>query len=411
MDIQKILQRVPLLSGLAPEALASISTLFEEETHPAEARIIEEGAPGDSMFILVSGRVKITKNAGDDSEVLITKLAAGSYFGEVALIENKPRSANVITDVESTVLRLKKSAFDSMLNENADFAISFYRNCLNETMARMRETATNLTVSQNVLSKKSSRLDKIDEDLSDAAAIQDYFLSKEQLQDESLLMQGIKQSYIYRPYLEVGGDFLNITRLAENRYGIIIADVMGHGISAAMATGVLRSAFSIFSKEVGSDPAELMFRMNNHMYEIFPSLFTTSYYAVIDRDASEVKMTKAGHMHPLIWKAEQNGLMRIDPPGPGLGIMAQLKFTETRIPISKGDKILFYTDGIIEQKGDDGEMYSHERLERKFEEYCLEEREHIIQDLFQDLEQFKGKCEFQDDVTFLLLEFSTMMPL
>ncbi len=405
MDVHKILQRVPLLSGLAPEALISISTLFEEENHPAEARIIEEGAPGDSMFILVSGRVKITKNAGDDSEVLITKLEAGSYFGEVALIENTPRSANVITDIESTVLRLKKSAFDTMLSENSDFAISFYRNCLNETMARMRETATNLTVSQNVLSKKSSRLEKIDADLSDAAAIQDYFLSKEQLQDESLLMKGIKQSYIYRPYLEVGGDFLNITKLSDSKYGIIIADVMGHGISAAMATGVLRSAFSIFSKEVGDDPAELMFRMNNHMYEIFPSLFTTSYYAVIDRDASEVRMTKAGHMHPLIWKAANHDLHKIDPPGPGLGIMAQLKFTEVRIPIEKGDKILFYTDGVIEQKGVSGEMYTHERLEKKFKGYCSDEREHIIQNLFSDLEKFKGKCEFQDDVTFLLLEF------
>ena len=110
-------------------------------------------------------------------------------------------------------------------------------------------------------------------------------------------------------------------------------------------------------------------------------------------------------MHPLIWKGENDDLLKIDPPGPGLGIMAQLKFTEVRVNIEEGDKILFYTDGIIEQKGVSGEMYTHERLEKKFKSYCLDDRKHVVQDLFDDLEKFKGKCDFQDDVTLLLLEF------
>jgi serine phosphatase RsbU (regulator of sigma subunit) len=405
MNIEKILKRIPIFSGLSSEALKSMTPLFEEEKHPAESRIIEEGTPGSSMFILASGRVKVTKTAGDQSEVLITKLSEGSYFGEVALIDNQLRSANVTTDIDSVVLRLRKSSFDKMLKENKDFAVVFYKNCLNETITRMRETATNLTVSQNVLSKKSTRLDEIDADLSDAKAIQDYFLSKDQLQDESLLIQGIKQSYIYRPYFEVGGDFLNIAKLDDSTYGIIIADVMGHGISAAMATGVIRSAFTIFSKEIGNNPAELMGKMNNHMYEIFPSLFATSYYAIVDQKASQVRMTKAGHMHPLIWKEKQKDLAKIDPPGPGLGILANVKFNEVKIEVDKGDKILFFTDGIIEQKNGEGDMYTHERLEEKFKTYCSENKKHIVKDIFDDLDTFKDTCEFQDDITLMLLEF------
>jgi len=405
MDIEEILKRIPIFSGLDSEALSSMTTLFEEEHHPAESRIIEEGTPGSSMFILASGRVKVTKNAGDNSEVLITKLSEGSYFGEVALIDNQVRSANVTTDVDSVVLRLRKSAFDKMLRDNKEFAVVFYKNCLNETITRMRETATNLTVSQNVLSKKTTRLEEIDADLSDAKAIQDYFLSKDQLQDESLLIKGIRQSYIYRPYFEVGGDFLNIAKLDDTTYGIIIADVMGHGISAAMATGVIRSAFTIFSKEIGHDPAELMGRMNNHMYEIFPSLFATSYYAIVDQKASQVRMTKAGHMHPLIWKEQQQDLTKIDPPGPGLGILANVKFNEVKIDVDKGDKILFFTDGIIEQKNTQGDMYTHTRLEETYKDFCGIKKDHIVQEIFSDLERFKGTCEFQDDVTLMLLEF------
>jgi addiction module HigA family antidote len=77
-----------------------------------------------------------------------------------------------------------------------------------------------------------------------------------------------------------------------------------------MATGVIRSAFTIFSKEIGNNPAELMGKMNNHMYEIFPSLFATSYYASVDQKASQVRMTKAGHMHPLIWNEKQKDLAK-----------------------------------------------------------------------------------------------------
>jgi serine phosphatase RsbU (regulator of sigma subunit) len=405
MNIQEILKSVPLFNGLPDQAVSKISDLLEEEAHPAEARIIEEGAPGDSMFILVSGRVKITKYAGDGSEVLITKLKEGSYFGEVSLIDNQPRSANVITDTESVVLRLKKSVFEKMLIQNSAVAVGFYKNCLNETIARMRETASNLTVSQNVLTQKSSRLDQIDADLSDAAAIQDYFLSKEQLQDEGFLDIGIRHSYIYEPCLEVGGDFLNIAKLDDGSYGLIIADVMGHGISAAMATGVLRSAFSIFSKQYGGCPSELVHHMNNHMHEIFPSLFTTAYYALIDPAASEVRLSKAGHAHPLLWKSTQNALEKIELPGPGLGIRANMKYTDKTVPVDKGDKMLFFTDGVVEQKSTEGEMYGQERLESAFERLCRENKEHVIQHLFADLEEFKSTAAYEDDVTLFLLEF------
>lgn len=405
MNVKDLLQNVPLFYNLSPGSLDMITPLFEEENHSDGTRIIQEGDPGESMFVIVSGRVSITKYAGEGNEVLITKLMEGSYFGEIALINSQPRTANVIADGETTLLRLRKSVFDELLAENSDFAVHFYRNCLSESMTRMRETATNLTVSQNVLLQTSNRLDKIDADLSDAKTVQDYFLSVAELEKEGSIGSGIRHSYIYRPYLDVGGDFLNLTCLGAGRYGILIADVMGHGISAALATGVIRSAYTIFSKQSADDPSGLMGKLNDHLYEIFPSRFATAYYALIDSEQGVVRLCKAGHMHPLVWKAADGSLHAINLPGLGLGIKPNLKFVEGSIDFTPGDRMLFFTDGITEQKNPEREMYGIERLESAFTALCRSGSGQIVQDIFRDIEQFKGKVEFQDDITLFLLEF------
>ena len=405
MDIVQILHKVPLFSGLDIQLLSSMMPLFQEETFSKDSKILREGEFGDSMFIIVDGQVSVTKFNDEGKEIFITNLNSGSYFGEVALIDNQPRSANINADDEIIVLRLKKSSFEKLLLEDKTFAINFYRNCLNETLERMRETATNLTSSKSVLDQKSNKLDQIDADLSDAKIIQDYFISQDQLSSDCFKIHSIKQTYIYKPYLKVGGDFLNLKSFSEDKIGFIIADVMGHGVSAALATGVLRSGFTIFSKEFGENPVELMSHLNGHMYEIFTSLFATCYYALIEMNSSSVKLCKGGHMHPLIWKSASNELMQIDLPGPGLGIIPKAQFHELTIKVEKGDKLLFFTDGIVEQRNHEGEMFSHERLEELYIKYCKENDENIVQSIYSAFNDFCQNKELQDDVTLFLLEF------
>jgi serine phosphatase RsbU (regulator of sigma subunit) len=405
MDIIQILHKVPLFSGLDSKSLSSIMPLFENEIFPADTKVLREGEFGDSMYIIVNGEVNVTKFNEEGNEIFITKLRSGSYFGEVALIDNQPRSANINAENETSVLRLKKSAFEKLLIEDKIFAINFYRNCLNETLERMRETATNLTSSKTVLSQKSNRLDQIDADLSDAKNIQEYFISQDQLSSNCFMKHNIKHTHIYRPYLEVGGDFLNVTSYSEDKIGFMIADVMGHGISAALATGVIRSGFSIFSKTYGEQPIALMNHLNGHIYEIFTTLFATGYYALLDMSASKVTICKGGHMHPLVWKSAEKKLMEIDLPGPGLGIIPKATFHELEIALEKGDKILFFTDGIIEQRNPGGEMFSHERLESLYASFCQDGNEDIVESIYKEFNDFCEQGELQDDVTLFLLEF------
>jgi serine phosphatase RsbU (regulator of sigma subunit) len=405
MDVLQVLHRVPLFSNLDLNSLEGITPLFEEETYAENQNILREGEFGDSMYIIANGKVNVTKFNFEGKEIFISKLGAGTYFGEMALIDNQPRSANVNTCEETKVLRLRKTAFERRLLEDKTLAINFYRNCLNETLYRMRETATNLTSSKTVLDQKSNRLDKLNADLSDAKLIQDLLISSNQLNASCFQKYGIKQTHIYKPYLEVGGDFLNLTSYSEDKIGFIIADVMGHGISAALATGVLRSGFAIFSKEIGLNPIELMSRLNEHVYEIFTSLFATAYYMIIDMGMSTLKLCKGGHMHPLIWKASENCILPIDLPGPGLGIIRKARFQELTVQVERGDKVLFFTDGILEQRNLKGEMFSGERLEQIYKELCQAQNEDIIQSIYGNFTEFCENRDLQDDVTLFLLEF------
>jgi len=405
VDIVRILHKVPLLSNLDLQLLGSLTPLFEEEFFPSGAKILREGEFGDSMFIIASGLVNVTKFNEEGNEIQITQLPSGSYFGEVALIDNQPRSANINAAENTRVLTLRKSAFEKLLVDDKTFAINFYRNCLNETLTRMRETATNLTSSKTVLDQKSTRLEQLHADLSDAKTIQDYFINRDQFLSECITKHNIRQTHIYKPYLEVGGDFMNLKSFSGDKVGFIIADVMGHGISAALATGVLRSGFTIFSKEYGEEPILLMEKLNTHIYEIFTSLFATGYYALLDMTDSSVELCKGGHMHPLTWQASKGELMEINLPGPGLGIIPKAKFETMKIKVQKGDKMLFFTDGIIEQRNKEGEMFSHERLEELFIQFCREDNNSIVQSIYDEFNAFCDKSELQDDVTLFLLEF------
>ena len=110
-------------------------------------------------------------------------------------------------------------------------------------------------------------------------------------------------------------------------------------------------------------------------------------------------------MHPLIWRASANALVKINLPGLGLGIRPNMRFSEGNIDVAPGDRLLFFTDGITEQKNSEREMYGVERLESVYTELCRAGSGQIVQDIFRDIENFKGKVEFQDDITLFLLEF------
>jgi len=404
-DIINILGNIPIFQGLDAADYAEILPLLRHETCPPGAFIIREGTHGDSMCVIIRGSVKVTKTGEDGEEILLEPLYAGSFFGEFSLVDNMPRSANVITMEETELFRLAKKDFDPLLAKNSAISGAFYKNCLEETFSRFRNIISNFAFTQNSLREKSSRLEELSRDLSLARKIQSYFINRDLLDLQDPFLPGVRHSYLYRPCIEIGGDFLNVAVLRHGLAAIIIADIMGHGITSALGTGVLKSAYSLSMEALGEKPTRLMRFLNGHFLGAIPQLYATCYYALVDMNKKRIKLAKAGHPHPLFWKRRKKDFIDINCPGTGLGLIKKPRFGYVEYGIDRGDRILFFTDGIIEQQNPRGEMYSEARLKNRFRELIEKNDENIVDRIYDDLKAFSSKNPIDDDITLLLLEF------
>lgn len=400
-----ILQTIPLFSGLQEKRLENIIELLEPMEIEQGAMVVHEGTDGDSMFIIMHGSVSVLRTQADGEPVLIDVLRGGDFFGEFALIDKMPRSADVICREATTLLELSKENLDRLLEENEDIALVFFRNCLRVTFSRFRNMLTSFTDTSYTLGQTSAILDELNEDLSHARKVQSYFINTDFLDNERRILPGISQYYLYRPCIEIGGDFLHISRLSDTEALVFIADVEGHGITASLGTGVLRSALASAIDRLGREPVELMGFLNNHFYEVVPNLYATSYCLLINTEDRTIKLVKGGHHHPLVWRQESESFLDIESSGPAIGIMKGATYRENCISYKPGDSLLFYTDGILEQHNPEGEMYGDERLVENFEKLIRETEKDKLKSLFDGLSDYASGEEMEDDVTLYLLEF------
>jgi len=405
MDTIKVLKKVPLFYDFDTEDMDKLVPLFEEEIFPPDAFIITEGAVGDSMYILISGSVRILKKVNDSEEMVINNLYGETYFGELALIDNLPRSASVVTNETTKILRLKKIVLDNLLDNNLRIAKTFYKNCLTDTFSRYRTITTEFSSSKHDLQEKSSTLDEINKDLSSAKKLQDFFINKKTLDHNALQIKGLRQSFIYNPCQEIGGDFLNLVEVGHELYGAVIADVMGHGITAALATGAFKSAFSLMVKDTAENPSLLLASLNNHFFKDISSLFASCLFAFLDLRNREITIARAGHYYPLFYRIRKNGLEDLEMKGPALGMIKHAEYEQRIYKIEPGDKLLLFTDGIIEQRNDQGEMYSESRLKLAFLRLAQKKEDNILKHLESELKGFTSTYNKDDDITMLLLEF------
>ncbi|NCC45336.1 MAG: serine/threonine-protein phosphatase, partial [Clostridia bacterium] len=129
------------------------------------------------------------------------------------------------------------------------------------------------------------------------------------------------------------------------------------------------------------------------------------YYSIIDTESKKIIFAKAGHHHPFFWNSATDSFNNITSLGPGLGIIDDPLYSAVEMEYNAGDKLLFFTDGIIEQRNDDNKMYTTGRLSTSFKNAITDNESNILDRLFEDLHAFSGDMEYEDDITMLLYEF------
>ncbi|MGH2429853.1 MAG: cyclic nucleotide-binding domain-containing protein [Candidatus Limnocylindria bacterium] len=126
MDLEQQLASVPLLAGLEARTRKRLAEIGKRRTYAADEPIVREGSSGTALYIVLSGRARVERGSGDAAEAL-GELKAGDFFGELALIEEHPRSATVIAADETECLLFPAWEFSALLGEHPEIAVPIMR--------------------------------------------------------------------------------------------------------------------------------------------------------------------------------------------------------------------------------------------------------------------------------------------
>ncbi len=136
---------VSLFEGLTPEALALIAGVTQEEAFASGQQLFRYGDPGDKLYIILAGKVRIYREVGSMGEEALAILGPGDVFGEMALLDESPRSAGALAHEACRVLTIAKEAFDDLLFLHKDLAFEVLWSCVRMLTLRLREANDKVT--------------------------------------------------------------------------------------------------------------------------------------------------------------------------------------------------------------------------------------------------------------------------
>jgi serine phosphatase RsbU (regulator of sigma subunit)/anti-sigma regulatory factor (Ser/Thr protein kinase) len=205
---------------------------------------------------------------------------------------------------------------------------------------------------------------------------------------------------------QVGGDFYDVLQLSDNSLLLVVADVMGKGVPAALFAAILHSLVRALP-EWTQRPAELLARLNWHMYEELSSvdMFVTAQIALINAKKSQITVASAGHCPVLVAQPNVPGVKRIAPEGMPLGILPTTQFIEEVHEIRAPCRVLLHTDGLTEAPDVTASARAQQWLERWVKESLSRERtaEQLRDELADELRKAQASMPLKDDQTFLIV--------
>ena len=206
----------------------------------------------------------------------------------------------------------------------------------------------------------------------------------------------------YAPLDHLGGDHYDFAQPEEGRLGFLIADASGHSIAAAMVAMLTRFAFEEASRK--TSPGEALGVMNQRLQELTEERFVTAFYGIFDRRSQTLRYAAAGHPHPLRYEAACGRVTELKASGFLLGIIPNEVYAEKEVKLEPGDKLCFFTDGVVEARNEIGELYGIARLTACLTQYGDQPAVNIVDHVMQNLRDFCGTAPYMDDVTLIVGE-------
>ena len=371
----------------------------------ALARIYGYDSPADLMANITDIAHKLYVEPGRRDEFV--ELMAGN---------------DVITGFESRIYRKDQTII--WISENCravrdpDGKVIYYEGTVEDITERkyaeeqIRRTTAELTRSREEL---RVRHQVMEENLRMAREIQLTMLPQQYPtfpRDIPIEQSAFQFTHRYQSAETVSGDFFAVSALSDDDAGVLICDVTGHGIRAALVTAMIR-ALSEELKPCAADPGFFLRKLNGDLFNILKTtgspMLTTAFYFVANWRAGVLRFANAGHPRPLLVRRSENLILPLANASghsqPAMGLFEDPPYQTTEIKIVPGDLVMLFTDGLYEVQGANEELYSQQRLMLDLKDLISQPVGQLFDSLLETVRNFSVNHEFEDDVSLVGMEF------
>ncbi len=244
----------------------------------------------------------------------------------------------------------------------------------------------------------------VDRELRVVGEIQRSLLPKEVPQ-----IAGLDVAAFYQTSQQAGGDYYDFFPLADGKWGLLIADVSGHGTPAAVMMAITHSIAHLYPGDPGR-PGELLEFVNRHLagrYLTESSAFVTAFYGIYDPRERTLMHSSAGHNPPRLLSQGSDTVIGLDGNGNmPMGLAVDTRYEDSTVKLEAGDEILLYTDGVTEAASASGEMFGTERVDRVLVATRGRSSAESVAAIVAELEKFTGDAPVSDDRSLVALRLS-----
>jgi sigma-B regulation protein RsbU (phosphoserine phosphatase) len=206
----------------------------------------------------------------------------------------------------------------------------------------------------------------------------------------------------------VAGDFYGFPRVLPNSLGIILADVMGHGVAAALIASMVKVA--VFNgAERGQSPAKIVQELNRTLCKEASGQLASAVYVELNQEGNLARYTAAGQPPPLLWRRAEQRLDPLDSAGLLLGVRREEPYDDNALHFAKGDRLLIYSDGLTEAENGKGESFGDVVLPSFFVLKQNLSAEAFAEELLRSVLAWSvedSRPGQADDITFVIVDFN-----
>ncbi len=317
-------------------------------------------------------------------EMLFTEiLTFTTLYLLVALLINQLVVRN-LTRINQSLNRIREGDLDVTVNVDESIEFTELSGHINRTVSALR----------GYIDAEKKRMEK---ELKLATTIQESALPKV----FTFPRNDFEIYALMHPAKQVGGDFYDFFFIDNNRMALVIADVAGKSVPAALFMMRAKTAIKNFARS-GETPAELLSKVNATLCEGNEAeMFVTVWIGIIDLTSGRMVCANAGHEYPLLMRAGGEYEVFKDKHSLPLAAMETIRVREYEMELHSGDQLLVYTDGVPEAINEQEEEYGTRRMLDIANEVRAQDQKYILENVFRDVKRFAGSAEQFDDITMV----------